>query len=152
FAGNLISASRKDGVLIVNTARGAPADGNLVQSNYIGTTLNGTSALPNQLNGVEISAASTNGAIGNTIGGFSAPSSVLGVGRTGNVISGNLQDGVLLDGIGVTANFVRENFVGTTNTGTAALGNHFNGIEVSAGASGNSIGFGNVVSANLQDG
>jgi parallel beta-helix repeat protein len=152
FAGNLISANQQDGVLITNTARGAPADGNLVQSNYIGTTLNGTAALPNQLNGVEISAASTNGATGNIIGAFAAPSSSLGVGSTGNVISGNLQDGVLLDGIGVTGNFVRHNFVGTTNTGVAALPNQSNGIEISTGASANSIGSGNVVSGNVQDG
>jgi hypothetical protein len=151
-AGNLISANTKDGVLIANTARGAPADGNVVQSNYIGTTLNGSSALPNQLNGVEISAVTTNGAAGNIVGGPTAPSASLGVGSTGNVISGNLQDGVLLDGVGVTGNFVRNNFVGTNNLGTAALGNHFNGIELRAGASANTIGSGNVVSGNLQDG
>src|SRR5262249_9430473 len=79
---------------------------------------------------------------------------------TGNLISANLQDGVLLDGTGVIGNRVTHNFIGTdaTGAGGSTLGNHGNGVELSAtstalgGVSNNTIGAGNVISLNTLDG
>ena len=58
----------------------------LVEGNLIGTNIDGTAALPNQV-GVEITAAAS----GITVGGTSA--------GAGNLVSGNMQDGIGIDGV-----------------------------------------------------
>jgi hypothetical protein len=83
-ARNLISGNDVDGVRI----DGAPAFGNLVQGNFIGTKADGVSLLPNALLGVEIVSASKN-----TIGGTAA--------GAGNTVAGNNYAGVLIaSGVG----------------------------------------------------
>ena len=106
-ARNLISGNNGYGVQI------SGGSGNRIRGNLIGTKVNGTEALGNQV-GVSI----TNGGSDNQIGG--------GAAGAGNVIAGNLWGIELVDGIG---NEVSGNSIGTDATGTLDLGN---GIGVKA--------------------
>ena len=115
------------------------SNGNLIQSNYLGTDLTGKAAGPGNFFGVFIDGASNN-----TIGG---------AGSLGNLISGNSFDGVLIYDNPQPAqhNLVIGNQIGTDVSGTAALPNTGSGIDL--WASNNSIGgtsaaSRNVVSAN----
>jgi streptogramin lyase len=133
-AGNLISGSRLDGVVISGS-------GNLVEGNRIGTDVTGAFALPNRI-GVSIFYIGSN----NTIGG-TAPGA-------GNLLSGNRRDGVAI--AGGSGNLVEGNRIGTDASGTAALGNRF-GIELFSGSAfstvgGTAAGAGNVIAGNRQDG
>ncbi len=127
---NLISGN-SDGVYILSGASGVQ-----VQGNYIGTDLNGTSALANNI-GVYVQGSN------DTIGGTTSGSL--------NVISGNGSDGVFLDS-SATGVSVLGNYIGTDVTGANALANN---IGVSIVGSGNTIGgtstaARNVISANSQ--
>ena len=107
--------------------------GNVVEGNYLGTNVAGTSALGNN-QGISIFSPSTN----NTIGGTTAAAR--------NVISGNSNRGISISG--GSGNFVIGNYIGTNAAGTGALGN---------GATGNSAGVGidtsnNTVTGNLISG
>jgi hypothetical protein len=143
--GNLISANAAAGVCLVSMN----AHGNVVQGNFIGTDLTGTTALGNLGPGVCLESEP----FGNLIGGTSPAER--------NIISGNLGDGILfrnldLISMNLTGNRVQGNFIGTDVTGTMALGNIGNGVCLD-GASGNFIGGsgageGNVISANGLDG
>ncbi len=111
-AGNLISGNSGDGIDI----NGSGTTGNVVEGNYIGTDVTGTTTfdansnpLGNGYDGVEIDY----GATGNTVGGTSAGAR--------NIISGNGNDGVELDQAGTSGNFVLGNYIGTGYTGTTAV-------------------------------
>ena len=137
-ARNIISGNDEQGVLI----NAAPATGNLVQGNYIGTDVAGTVDLGNSLDGVKILAP------GNTIGGAEAGAR--------NLISGNDSHGVWISGAGGTGNTVLGNYIGTDVTGTVDLGNSLDGVQIS-GAPANAIGgttdeARNVISGNTQNG
>jgi CSLREA domain-containing protein len=115
--------------------------GSTITNNYIGTDLNGTTAVPNRA-GI---------AIGSTRPGLSASNNLI----AHNVISGNTADGVAvgasLAGFVVAGNLVQGNFIGTDASGTAALPNGRYGVNVFA--DGNTIGGptaadGNVISGN----
>ena len=121
-AGNVISGNTRDGVEIT----GAGTSGNLVAGNLVGTTAAGTAALGNGVNGVEIDTDASS----NTIGGTAA--------AAWNVISGNSGDGVFVEDS--TSDVIQGNLIGTDVTGTVALGNSGFGVEIGAGASGNTIG------------
>ncbi len=114
---------------------------NVVDLNYIGTNVAGTSALANGKAGLLISGSSQN-----IIGlPFGEP----------NVISGNTEDGILISGAGATQNTIRGNFIGTNAAGTAAVGNA-TGVRIS-NAPANEIGNravdnGNVISGNTSFG
>jgi autotransporter-associated beta strand protein len=126
-ARNLISGNGIDGVDILDSG----TTDNVVQGNYIGTNSTGTIALGNGDAGVLIGVAigdPSNNIVGGTAGG------------AGNVISGNQGDGVQLFGAGTDGNLVQGNFIGTDSTGTLNLGNRGNGVTISSGASGNTIG------------
>ena len=90
---NVISGNTANGILISND----PTANNLIAGNFIGTNAAGTSAIPNQLNGVLID----QGAQNNTIGGTLAADS--------NVISGNGGAGVVLSEAGITGQKTRDN-------------------------------------------
>ncbi len=85
-AGNLISGNDQNGVQL----QGGVTAATLVQGNLIGTQADGTSALANSQNGVQIVHSS-----GNTVGGTTAGS--------GNTIAWNTQDGVSVSGTDVSA-------------------------------------------------
>jgi titin len=125
---NLISGNAAAGINLQSS-------GNQIVGNYIGTNLEGTVPIPNQV-GVAITGSS------NTVGGAAF----------GNLISGNTVAGITIAGTTAANNQILDNFIGTDLTGTVALGN---GIGISITASGNSVGSEgnpNLVSGNLGDG
>ena len=139
-AGNVISGNRY-GVVIA----GAGSTGNVVEGNRIGTNAAGAGAMPNDFHGVLIQ----NDATGNTIGGTATGS--------GNQISGNTRNGVKIIGATTTGNMVQGNLIGTDATGSAPLANVRHGIEITGGASSNTVGgtaagAGNVISGNTRYG
>ena len=107
--GNLISGNDKYGIFIDGTG----ASGNVVQGNYIGIDVAGTSKLGNALSGVKIQET-----FNNTVGG-----SLKG---EGNTISGNGKAGIEI--LRASGNLVRGNFIGTDVTGSADLGNALHGV------------------------
>jgi hypothetical protein len=112
--GNVISGNTGDGVQILNgSASGSTSPtGNAIQGNLIGTNGDGTVALGNGQNGVELDGVSKN-----LVGG----SLLLGV---GNVISG--QQSLLGEGIDVEGgghNQISSNLIGTSADGMTAIPN-----------------------------
>jgi uncharacterized repeat protein (TIGR01451 family) len=123
-ARNVISANRHEGITIAPASPVAP-NGNIVQGNFIGTDVSGTSALGNFTDGVYISGSS-----GNTIGGVAA--------GAGNLISGNGGAGVRIDarsntGQPQSSNMIQGNFLGTDAAGNAAIPNGADGIILRPG-------------------
>jgi parallel beta-helix repeat protein len=100
-----------------------------LSGNYIGLATDG-SVLANGGDGVHVNATSS----GNFIG--SNPDAASGV--VSNVISGNAGNGITLDGS--SSNTLVNNYVGTDPTGTTAIANGGNGIWVTGGSDGNTIG------------
>ncbi len=138
-ARNIISGNDRFGIVI--SAPGGGGSNNLIQGNYIGTDVNGTSDLGNGDDGVVISSS------GSTISGTASGNQVLD-----NVISGNEDDGIQIEFDQATNNLVAGNFIGTDITGTVALGNVNSGVRIVA-APGNMIGgtvagAGNVIAMN----
>lgn len=132
--GNLLSGNTQYGLWIAGPAAG----GNQVLGNRIGTSADGTAALPNAFGGVIL----TDGTSGNVIGG---------TGAARNLISGNTDAGVWITGAGVDDNVVTGNWIGLDAAGTSALPNTFAGIYVINGASDNLIDR-NVISGNTNEG
>lgn len=139
---NIISGNGQSGILILNSASV------VIKGNYIGTTIDGTAALPNGFEGIRLVGDESTG---NTIGGSIA-------GRR-NIISGNDADGILLS---ANNNDVFGNYIGLDVSGTSALPNDGNGIYIYAAVEqpatiGNNIGGtlpgqGNVISGNTSAG
>ena len=117
---NVISGNAYAGILL----SGAPATGNKILGNFIGTDAAGKSAAGNN-DGIYL----TN-AIANQIGGTAA--------GAGNVISGNFRNGIVLTG-GSSSNSVQGNLIGLAAGGTNALKNFLDGILISGGSA-NTIG------------
>ena len=152
---NVISGNLGHGIDIVG------GGGNLIEGNYVGLDINGTTSLPNLNEGVVVVQSSNN-----TIGGLTATP---GAGA-GNVISGNSNNGgpgpqIQFDNDNAganstTGNKVEGNLIGTNASGTAApLGTNVNsdGVLINFAADGNTVGgtisgAGNVISANLSAG
>jgi len=113
-----------------------------IQTCFIGTDANGTTAQTNTLGGIYV--CSSNNLIGGT-----GP-------ITRNVISGNSQAGVYLTGTTTRGNHIEGNFIGVDATGTNKLGNGFAGIWVTnaplnfIGSA--SAGGGNVIADNFFQG
>jgi len=120
---NIISGNNGNGV----DMNGVASSENLIQGNFIGTDVNGTTALPNGKRGVEMERAPNNIVGGTTL-------------SARNVISGNIQNGVLISRPTATGNVVQGNYIGTDVTGTVDLGNRFSGVSIDLGASNNTIG------------
>lgn len=120
-ARNVISGNVGSGVDIVGTL-GAPATGNLVQGNFIGTDVTGKSANGNGRFGAfaQVGAVQVSGGNANTIGGASAAAR--------NVISGN--------GAGVDIrnggehNTVQGNFIGVGSDGVTPVPNLGFGVHM----------------------
>ncbi|MEM7347732.1 MAG: Calx-beta domain-containing protein, partial [Chloroflexota bacterium] len=137
---NLISGNRQNGIWI----RHNTTTSNSIQSNYIGTTIVGTIALSNGIDGIKIEDSPNN-----IIGGLQA--------SEGNLISGNGNTGILMIGTTATNNTIAGNYIGTDSTGTVALGNNNDGILIRSLAANNIIGGattaqGNLISGNHIDG
>ena len=123
-AGDVISGNGGNGVSLI----GSGTKSNVVADDDIGTDVTGSLPLGNVDDGVDIES----GAASNTVGGTAAGAS--------DVISGNGLEGVSLEGTGTSANVVAGDFLGTNSAGTAALGNGEYGVEISYGATQNTIG------------
>jgi parallel beta-helix repeat protein len=148
-ARNVISGNTGVGVLVTSDGT-APASGNLIAGNFIGTDATGALALGNSSNGVQLDGASSN-----TVGGTALSAR--------NIISANAGNGVLVQSSGTSNNVIAGNFIGTDVTGEVgkdtkgnSLGNTDNGIELfhasQTTVGGTATGSGNVVSNNGQAG
>ncbi|MEZ4590954.1 MAG: hypothetical protein R3D55_07400 [Chloroflexota bacterium] len=147
-AGNLISGNRIVGLAIHGTGSAQ----NKVWGNRIGTNLNGTAAIGN-----DVGVALLVGANQNEIGGTGSAKR--------NLISGNLDAGVLIQdretetdttSHGTTDNWVAGNYIGTNLAGSAAIPNKW-GVAIAFGTVGNRIGgvvagSRNVISGNVDAG
>jgi hypothetical protein len=134
-AGNVVSGNSFDGVLLMPNAAD-PAEDNEVESNLLGTDVNGAAALPNDY-GVRIIGSNNNHV------------------SDGNVISGNQLDGVKIESEGADDNQVVANFIGTDAAGMLALGNGESGVEIDDGDQnevGDAQGLGNTIAYNGSDG
>ena len=122
--GMVINSFTGSGILLF----GSNATGNLVQGNYIGTDISGTTAVANVFDGVDIIDASNN-----TIGGT--------IDAARNVISGNGIEGIYISTLQGTAtsNVVEGNYIGTDVTGAKRLANIADGVAI-VDASNNTIG------------
>jgi len=125
--GNLISGNLLAGVDI----RDAGTSQNGLYDNFIGTSVTGTSPVPN-LDGVVIRL----GAADNFIG-YGYPGAGTGL---GNLISGNFLTGVAVDGAGTVDNVIQSNEIGTTFGGGGPLGNGWDGVLITNGARDNVVG------------
>ena len=137
---NILSGNTQGGVVIAYPA----SKNNKVLGNYIGTDVTGTGPLGNKLCGLDILGAPNN-IIGGTIPGER------------NIISGNEECGVIIAYSPAKGNLIEGNYIGTDVTGTGPLGNKYSGVDISDGASGNTIGgktpdTRNVISGNVQAG
>ena len=106
-----------------------------LNNNYIGLNLAGA-AFGNSGDGVFVSATSSNNQIG--LNPTSAAGTAAAAGVVANVISGNGGSGVSLHGS--SGNTVIANRIGTNPTGMSAIANGGNGIWITAGSTGNTIG------------
>ena len=139
-AGNVISGNGKQGVYVHDSG----TTGNVIEGNHIGLNAAGNAAVPNTWAGVNLA----NGAQFNLVGG-----SIPGA---GNVISGNDNQGILIQDSGTSFNSVQGNLIGLNSAGTAAIPNGWSGVEISGGASSDTIGGGpgarNLISGNANYG
>jgi choice-of-anchor C domain-containing protein len=139
-ARNIISGNTNDGI-VIDGGNGQTFRNVKVQGNYIGTDINGTTAIGNTRYGIYLSQQAS----GNTIGGS--------VSNAGNVIAGNNSDGIRSD-TGIY-NTIQGNTIGLSSSGTA-LANGGNGIILN-GSSYSQIGgttslAANTIGRNVLDG
>jgi hypothetical protein len=139
---NVISASQQ--AIYISSSNGTT-----ILGNYIGTSPDGLTAMPNTDLGINLQAGAANTVIGGQLtgGGFFGPTS------PSNLISGNVTGGIGLQGSGgggPTGTQIHGNVIGLSRNGSA-LGNGSYGISI-GGTSGVAIGapngFGNVISGN----
>ncbi len=115
--------------------------GNTVQNCYIGTTSDGTTALPNGGYGISITSSNNN-----LVGGVAAGAR--------NVISGNGTVGVAILST-ASGNRLEGNYIGTNASGTAALPNAEGGVQIESAnntVGGTAAGAGNLISGNTRNG
>jgi hypothetical protein len=116
---------------------------NVIEGNFLGTDASGTTALPNERNGIDVESDSND----NQIGGI-APAAR-------NLISGNQGPGVF---VATSGNTIQGNLIGTQRDGGNSLGD-LHGINFVAGGETNNnlvggtvSGAGNVIAFNQLDG
>lgn len=119
--GNLISGNVKSGLSLT----GPGATRNTAHGNFIGTDVNGMSALPNIVGAINLLRAGTN-----FIGGAEP--------GAGNLLSGN--ENVVVYVNNANGNVFRGNSLGLRADGTAALANFLHGFELLSTSSRNVIG------------
>ena len=124
----------------------AGSDNNLIAGNYLGRldTTGSNAGAGEGLGGVALNVSGS----GNTIGGLTA--------FDRNVISGGI-GGIAINGVGASGNLVIGNYIGTSGTGGGAMGAANDGIQISGGASNNTIGgvtaaHANIIAAQARDG
>ena len=127
--------------IISGNFRGITVDGvgtgTIIQGNYVGTDITGTSALANSWDGIVIGSAN------NTVGGT--------VAGARNLISGNA-NGIRINSAVATGNLIQGNYIGTKANGTDLLPNDLIGVQINTGFNnmigGTAPGAGNTVAGN----
>ena len=110
----------------------ADSSDNVIQGNYVGTDITGTSSLA-LLGGVGGAGVYMDeGSADNLVGGTTPAAR--------NIVAGFNDPAVYINGAGTSGNLVEGNFIGTNASGTAAIPNTGPGVELDSGASGNTIG------------
>jgi len=135
-ARNIIAGNNGGGVLIASS-------NNMVQGNFIGTDVTGTSALGNRLTGVLLSDQSQDNIIGGTAAGAA------------NVIASNGSAGVWIRSS--TGHRIQGNYIGTDLLASQDLGNESSGVRLSddvfdVAVGGTVSGAGNTIAHNTFDG
>ena len=120
-ASNVISGNSQNGIYVISSF-------NSIWGNIIGLNAAGTTALGNNYAGVSI----VSGSQSNVIGGVTRAAR--------NIISGNKNQGIYLGGSPVANNLIQGNYIGLNAAGAAAAANIWPGIEITGGASSNTIG------------
>ena len=138
---NIISGNNVGGIYVTGTG----TDDNTIQGNYVGTDVNGTAAVSNSGNNVNINQGATNTLIGGSVAG------------AGNTIAFAGNDGITIWSWNTTGTIVQGNYIGTDATGTLDLGNANCGIVMSGDTVNNLIGGtgageGNIIAHNDTDG
>ncbi|MBV7332552.1 hypothetical protein KFU94_30855 [Chloroflexi bacterium TSY] len=140
-ARNVVSGNGGDGIHLQerNTT------GNRILGNYIGTDVQGRTALGNYAVGVRIGLGASN----NIVGGLTSSAR--------NLVSGNHSVGVQIEDSGTTDNMIWGNYIGTDADGMSVLSNLVAGVAITTGASrnvigGETLGAGNLISGNSQAG
>lgn len=133
-ARNIISGNSTDGIDITTTS-----SSNTIVGNYIGTDVNGTTALGNGQKGVLVGGDAASNTIGGTADG------------SRNVISGNADSGIAFDSTADT-NSILGNYIGVDATGLADLGNGESGISVASSSTGGQIGGTSAAARNIISG
>jgi titin len=131
--GNITSGNGWDGITVANVDSGV-----VIEGNYIGTNITGTSAIGNDDDGIDLYNAH-----GVTIGGTGS--------GTRNVIAANGAEGIWIRS-GSSGTVIQGNYIGTDASGTGMLGNWSDGIEIddspSTTVGGSMAGAGNIISDN----
>ena len=144
--GNYISGHGGDGIEIAGGAN------HVILGNTIGLDVNGTTAIQNEGQGINISANGDNA--GNIYIGVTAD----GLTHVGNIISGNLNNGILLTATGASLlNIdIQANYIGTNTSASAAIANGGDGIRVLEGSTivigGSDASSANIISGNTDNG
>ncbi len=118
----------------VTGIRAGGAGGHVIQGNLVGLTPSGAATTSNSADGIVILSPN------NLIGGPAA--------EARNVISRNGGHGIVLESPLATGNVIEGNFIGTGLDGITPAGNALAGVAIRDGASGNTIGPGNVIAHN----
>src|SRR5262249_25448942 len=116
---------------------GAAATGAVIAGNYIGVTPTLIRGTANRGSGVALVGGATNNIIGGTT--FADK----------NIIGGNAIAGVLIQGAGTSGNLVQGNSIGTDPFGSITLSNDMFGVEITGGATENTIGGTTAAARNL---
>ena len=131
-ARNVIVANGAAGIAI----SGSSATGNTIQGNFIGVASDGSTSLPNQIAGIQISqyaSANTIGGSGGTPGSCAGPCNRIG--NNGAATVQSAKAGIYVDQTASDGNVIRENSVFGNGSGTGI------GIDVGApGATANDAG------------
>jgi len=129
--GNVISGNGRNGIEI-----GIYSGYNVILNNIIGMNKDVIVAIPNGNSGISINSNY------NIVGGPAADE--------GNIISGNNDVGIAMGG--GQHNIVAGNYIGTDRTGALAFPNAYGGIYILVDAHDNTIGPGNTIHFNMNDG
>jgi len=124
---NIISGNYLDGISINSS------DSVVVRGNYIGTDITGTQKIPNKKKGVFLMGPAEH------------------IICRGNVISGNSDVGLILENY-ISHSLISDNKIGVGSDGTTNLGNGGDGIWIYSNSSDNTVGPGNIIAYNKNDG